>query len=217
MRNIRLTKGFEVMRIWGRKNSINVQKVLWCCDELGLDYERIDAGGAFGGTDDPAYLAMNPNGLVPTISDDGFTLWESNVIVRYLSAKHGMGTLYPEDLRERADAERWMDWQLGTLWARMRPVFIGLVRTRPGERDEISIESFRQQTVEAWNVLEQHITGRDYALGEAFTMADIPLGVSVYRWYQMPIERPSMPNLESYLKRLKDRPAFRERVMLPLS
>lgn len=120
-----------MLKIWGRANSINVQKVLWCCDELSLEYERIDAGGPFGRTQNPDYLAMNPNGLIPTISDDGFTLWESNAIVRYLAAKHGVGGLCPEDLRERADADRWMDWQLGTLWVALRPVFIGLVRTPP--------------------------------------------------------------------------------------
>jgi len=207
-----------VLKIWGRKNSINVQKVLWCCDELGLDYERIDAGGPFGGTRDPEYLALNPNGLVPAISDDGFALWESNVIVRYLSAKHGAGTMYPEDLRERADAERWMDWQLGTLWARMRPVFIGLVRTPPEERDDAAIELFRGQTVEAWGVLETHMDGgRPYVLGDLFTMADIPLGVSIYRWSQLPVEKPPMPNLDAYHALLKERRAFRERVMLPLS
>jgi glutathione S-transferase len=204
-----------MLKVWGRKNSINVQKVLWCCDELGLEYERIDAGGSFGRTGDPEYLEINPNGLVPAISDDGFALWESNVIVRYLCAKHG--ALYPEDLRERFDAERWMDWQLGTLWARMRPVFIGLVRTPPEERDDAAIESFRGQTVEAWNVLEKHLAGRSYVLGDALTMADIPLGVSIYRWLQLPVEKPAMPNLDAYLERLSERPAFRKNVMLPLS
>ena len=206
-----------MLKVWGRANSINVQKVLWCCDELGLEYERIDAGGPFDRTQDPEYLAMNPNGLVPTISDDGFTLWESNAIVRYLAAKHGAGTLCPDDLRERADADRWMDWQLGTLWAAMRPVFIGLVRTPPEERDTAAIEEARQQAVEAWNILEAHLEGRDYALGERFTMADIPLGVSIYRWLQLPVERPAVPNLEAYHERLSERPAFRERVMLPLT
>ncbi|MGI8910854.1 MAG: glutathione S-transferase family protein [Rubrobacteraceae bacterium] len=207
----------SALQIWGRANSINVQKVLWCCDELGLEYERIDAGGPFGRTRDPEYLAMNPNGLVPTISDDGFTLWESNAIVRYLAAKHGVGTLCPEDLRERADADRWMDWQLGTIWAAMRPVFLGLVRTPPEERDEAAIEEGRQRTIEAWDILETHMEGRDHALGDRFTMADIPLGVSIYRWFQLPIERPAIPNLEAYHERLAERPAFRERVMLPLT
>ena len=101
-----------MLKVWGRKNFINVQKVLWCCEELGLPYERIDAGGPFGLTRDPEYLARNPNALVPTISDDEFVLWESNAIVRYLATRHGSGAMWPEDLRERADAERWMDWQL---------------------------------------------------------------------------------------------------------
>jgi glutathione S-transferase len=206
-----------MLKIWGRKNSINVQKVLWCCDELGLDYERLDVGGPFGGNRDPEYLALNPNGLVPAISDDGFALWESNVIVRYLSAKHGAGTMYPEDLQERADAERWMDWQLGTLWARMRPVFIGLIRTAPGERDEAAIESFRAQTVESWNVMEKHLEGHDYVLGDALTMADVPIGVSIHRWIQLPVERPSTPNLEAYHRRLLERPAFSKTVTMPLS
>jgi glutathione S-transferase len=206
-----------VLKIWGRRNSINVQKVLWCCGELGLDYERIDAGGAFGLTRDPEYLALNPNGLVPTISDDGFVLWESNAIVRYLAARHGPGTLWPEDLRERADAERWMDWQLGTLWANMRPVFLGLVRTPPEERDEASIEAFRRKTVETWSILEAHLSDRDYVTGSSFTMADIPLGASIYRWFQLDVEKPPTPNLEAWHARLRDRPAFRENVMLPLS
>lgn len=206
-----------MLKIWGRANSINVQKVLWCCDELGIEYERVDVGGPFGGLRDPEYLAINPNALVPTISDDGFILWESNSIVRYLASKHGSGTLYPEDLQERADAERWMDWQLGTLWVALRPVFLGLIRIPPEERDESAIEAARKRTVAAWNILENHLEGRDYALGDAFTMADIPLGVSIYRWLELPVERPQIPNLEAYHERLAERPTFRELVMLPLT
>lgn len=206
-----------MLKIWGRKNSINVQKVLWCCGELGLEYDRVDAGGAFGGTDDPEYQRLNPNGLVPAISDEGFTLWESNVIVRYLAAKHGFGTLYPEDLQRRAEAEKWMDWQLGTLWARMRPVFIGLIRTQPEERDDAAVESFRQQTIESWDLIEAHLKGRSYALGDSLTMADIPLGVSIHRWNQLPIERPSTPNLDAYYERLMQRPSFEKTVTIPLS
>ena len=142
---------------------------------------------------------------------------ESTAIVRYLCATRGAGALWPEDPRRRADAERWMDWQLGTLWARMRPVFIGLVRTPPGDRDETALEEARQRTVEAWGVLEDHMSGRDHVLGDAFTMADIPLGVSIYRWSQLPTEKTSMPNLDAYLAKLSDRPALEKRVMLPLS
>lgn len=206
-----------MLKIWGRKNSINVQKVLWCCGELGLEYDRVDAGGAFGGTDDPEYLRLNPNGLVPAISDEEFTLWESNVVVRYLAAKHSFGTLYPDDLQRRGEAEKWMDWQLGTLWARMRPVFIGLIRTSPEELDDAAVESFRQQTIEAWDLIEAHLEGRSYALGDNLTMADIPLGVSIHRWNQLPIERPSTPNLDAYYERLMQRPSFEKTVTIPLS
>lgn len=206
-----------MLKIWGRKNSINVQKVLWCCGELGLEYDRVDAGGAFGGTDDPEYLRLNPNGLVPAISDEEFTLWESNVVVRYLAAEHSFGTLYPDDLQRRGEAEKWMDWQLGTLWARMRPVFIGLIRTSPEELDDAAVESFRQQTIEAWDLIEAHLEGRSYALGDNLTMADIPLGVSIHRWNQLPIERPSTPNLDAYYERLMQRPSFEKTVTIPLS
>jgi glutathione S-transferase len=205
-----------VLEIWGRKNSINVQKVLWCCEELGLPYRRIDAGGAFGLTRDPEYLALNPNGLVPTISDDGFVLWESNAIVRYLSAKHEAGALWPGDIQRRARADQWMDWQLG-LWANMRPVFIGLVRTPPEERDEASIEAFREKTAAAWEILDAHLADREYVTGPSFSAADIPLGATAYRWLQLDVERTPTPNLEAWHARLCDRPAFRRNVMLPLS
>ena len=138
-----------MLTIWGRINSINVQKVLWCCAELGVAYERIDAGGSFGVSNTPEYLAMNPNGLVPTIKDDGFVLWESNVIVRYLAAKHGAGTLYPGDLRECAEADRWMDWQVTTLWMALRPLFFGYVRTPPEQRDAAALAAAQRSLRDA--------------------------------------------------------------------
>jgi glutathione S-transferase len=206
-----------MLKIWGRSNSINVQKVLWCCAELDLPFERIDVGGPFGGTDDPKYLALNPNGLIPTITENGFVLWESNAIVRYLAAKHGVGTLWPEDLTVRADADRWMDWQLATLWASMRPVFIGLIRTPPEERNRASIEAFRRKTVEAWSILDAHLSDRAYVAGSSFTMGDIPLGVTVYRWLQLSVERPPMHNMRAWYERLSERPAYSTHVMVPLS
>ena len=206
-----------MLRIWGRSNSINVQKVLWCCEELDIRYQRVNVGGPFGGNKEPEYLRLNPNGLVPTISDGGFVLWESNVIVRYLAAKHGMGTLCPEDLAERADADRWMDWQMGTLWASFRPVFIGLVRTPPEERDQANIAAAIEKTAESWAILDAHLTDRDYVTGLSLTMADIPLGVTAYRWFTLDIERPPMPNLKAWYERLCARAPYRANVMLPLS
>src|SRR5688572_8470957 len=134
-----------MLKIWGRVNSVNVKKALWCADELGLKYERVDAGMQFGVTKTPEYLAMNPNSLVPTIEDDGFVLWESHSIVRYLAAKHGMGKLYPTELRARADAERWMDWAF-TFQNAMRAVFWNLIRTAPEKRDMKAVEDGRAQS-----------------------------------------------------------------------
>ena len=206
-----------MLRIWGRSNSINVQKVLWCCEELDVRYRRVDVGGPFGGNKEPEYLRLNPNGLVPTISDGGFVLWESNAIVRYLAAKHGMGTLYPEDLAERADADRWMDWQMGTLWANFRSAFVGLIRTLPEKRDRDDIATAISRTAENLTMLDAHLAARDYVTGPAFTMADIPLGVTAYRWFNLEIERPPMPNLEAWYERLCARFPYKATVMSPLS
>jgi glutathione S-transferase len=206
-----------VLRIWGRSNSINVQKVLWCCEELDVPYNRVDVGGPFGGNREPEYLRLNPNGLVPTISDSGFVLWESNAIVRYLAARHGMGTLCPEDLAERADADRWMDWQMGTLWASFRPAFIGLIRTPPEERNPAQIATAISKTAGNLAILDAHLAGRDFVTGPSLTMADIPLGVTAYRWFTLDIERPPMPNLEAWYERLRARGPYRATVMSPLS
>jgi glutathione S-transferase len=206
-----------MLTIWGRANSINVQKVLWCCAELGLAYKRIDAGGAHGVTNTPDYLAMNPNALVPTIEDDGLVLWESNVIVRYLAAKHGQGTLHPADLRERAEADRWMDWQVTTLWAGLRPLFLGYVRTPPEQRDAAALAAAQRSSEQALTILDRHLKDRAYVAGPRFTMGDIPAGISVYRWYALPIERPDFPHVKRWYDRLTERPGFRTHVMQPLS
>jgi len=206
-----------MLTIWGRANSINVQKVLWCCAELNLAYERIDAGGAFGVTKTPEYLAMNPNALVPTINDDGFILWESNAIVRYLAARHGDGTLYPRDVKERAEADRWMEWQVSTLWMAIRPLFFGYVRTPPEQRDAAPLEAAQRSSEEAMEILDRYLKDRAFVAGARFTMGDIPLGISVYRWTALPITRPDFPNLMRWYNRLTERPGFRTHVMQPLS
>jgi glutathione S-transferase len=145
----------------------------------------------------PEYLRLNPNGLVPTIADGGFVLWEATVIVRYRAAKHGIGPLCPEDLTERTDADRWMDWQMGTLCASFRPAFIGLVRASPEDRDEARIEAAIGKTGQSWSIRGAHLSGRNYVTGPSFTMADVPLGATAYRWFSLDIERPSLLNLEA--------------------
>ena len=206
-----------MIKIWGRKNSVNVQKVLWCCDELELPYERVDAGGTFGGTHEPEYLAMNPTGLIPTIRDNGFTLWESNTIVRYLATKYGAGTLWPEDPAARALSEKWMDYQLGTLWAAFKAAFLGLVRTPPAKRDPDQIRASLESTVEALDILDAHLAGEEYVAGADLTVGDIALGSTVYRWLNMEIQRSEMLNLEAWHDRLTTHPAYQKNVMVPFT
>ncbi|HEX6297365.1 MAG TPA: glutathione S-transferase [Burkholderiales bacterium] len=206
-----------MLRIWGRVNSVNVKKALWAAEELGLQYARIDAGLQFGVTKTPEYRRMNPNSLVPTIEDDGFVLWESHSIVRYLAAKHAAGTLWPTDLRVRADAERWMDWAF-TLQNAMRDVFWGLIRTPPEKRDMRAIEAGAKRSADLLEaVLETALAGKDYLTGKNFTMGDIPLGCEVQRWMRVPLQRPRLPNVEAWFERLRARPAFLKIVDVPLT
>ena len=206
-----------MLKVWGRVNSINVQKVLWALGELKVPYERTDAGMAFGVVNEPFYKRMNPNSRVPTIDDDGFVLWESNAIVRYLAAKHSMGTLCPSDPRQRADADRWMDWTASHLNPPITPVFWGLIRTPAEKRDMKLIEAEAEKVGQQLQVLEQGLEGKDYVAGKAFTMGDIVVGVFVWRWYALDVKHPKMARIEAYHERLKQRPAFRKHVAKPLT
>ena len=202
--------------IWGRTNSVNVQKVLWCCEELGLAYERIDAGLAFGVVGTPEYRRRNPNGLVPTIDDDGFVLWESNAIVRYLAAKHPSG-LWPADPHRRAEADQWMDWSQTTFWPAIRLAFLGLIRTPPEQRNKDAIEDSVRRTADALSLVDDHLSSRAYLAGNEFTVADIVLGCGVWRWLAMPIERPARPNVLRWFKEIEARAACRKIVISPLT
>jgi glutathione S-transferase len=206
-----------MLKIWGRTSSVNVQKVTWAVGELDLPHERIDAGLAYGQVNEPWYRAMNPNGRVPVIDDDGFILWESNAIVRYLARRYGMGTLCPEDARSAAAADRWMDWATTTVHPVMTPLFWGLIRTAPEKRDLAAIESDRQKMEEIMAVLDTHLSKQPYVAGDAFTMGDIPVGAFTWRWRNLPIPRGAHPHLTAWAERLEARPAYRANVMLPLS
>lgn len=207
-----------MLKVYGRANSINVMKVMWIVGDLKIPHTREDVGGAFGKTKESWYLEINPNSLVPTIDDDGFTLYESNAIVRYLAAKHAAGSLWPSDAKQRADIDRWMDWQLTTLGPAMREVFWGLVRTPPEKRDAKLIEDSRQKSFAALQILDKHLADKEFVGGKAFTMGDIPAGVFVSRWFKLPIERPRLAKVEAYHARLKQRPGFAAHVdAIPLT
>jgi len=206
-----------MLKIWGRANSSNVKKVTWLCEEIGLPYERIDAGMAFGVVNTPEYRKLNPNGLVPTIDDDGFILWESNAIVRYLAAKHAAGTLWPADLKIRADADRWMDWCTTTLAPAFIPVFLNLVRTPPEKRNMQAIEDGSNKTAEVLARLDAALAGRNFVAGDHFTMADIAFGPVVYLVNNVSFDRPKLANYDAWYARISGRPAFGKVVALPVS
>jgi len=204
-----------MLKIWGRTNSYNLQKVMWCVAELGIEHQRIDAGEGYGVTDTTAYLAMNPNGRVPTIDDDGFVLWESNAIVRYLAARHGLGTLCPEDPRRRADADRWMTWQSATVGRNMRGLIHLMFNPPPEHRDPVAAAPMVEIAAGHWAILYTRLRGRDFILGPTFSMADIPMGAYALRWFEMDIARPTMPSLETWYARLQEREAYRTHVLAP--
>ena len=205
-----------MLKILGRRTSGNVMKPVWVLDELGVEYEREDVGGKFGGNREPGYLAMNPTGLVPTLVEDDYVLWESNAITRYLCEKFGHGSLCPADPRVRATADTWMDWQQTTCAPMMLPVFWGLVRTPEAERDYDRINAGIERGYEVWGMLDRHLEGRAFVAGDELTMGDIPIGPQAHRWFNLVDERPSMPNLEAWYQRLTERPAFRKNVMIPI-
>jgi len=205
-----------MLNIWGRISSINVRKVVWCAQELGLDFQRTEAGGKFGVVQTAQYRARNPNGLVPMIEDgegdQRTTLWESNVIVRYLCAKHAPGALYPTELAPRFDAERWMDWQQTTFNPASAGAFRQLIRTPAAERDPAVIARSVAATEPLFALLDAHLATREYLAGEQFTMADIPLGCEAHRWFGLPpaeYSRPSWPHVERWFASLKARAGAR--------
>ncbi len=206
-----------MLKIWGRLNSINVMKVMWCVEELGVEHERVDAGMKHGVVGEDFYAKLNPNRWVPTIDDDGLVLWESNVIVRYLSAKYGSESLSPVDIGERALADQWMDWQQTTIHPDITFIFWAVVRDLKANQDPEKLAAAASRAGQAWQIVDDTLADSDYLCGDQFTMADIPLGTAVWRWYNMKVERPALVNVEAWHERLKQRPGFQKYVMLPLT
>src|SRR5712692_5237517 len=206
-----------MLKIWGRATSSNVQKVLWCCAELNIPFDRVDHGGPFGGNRDPEYLKLNPNGLVPTVIDGDLVMWESNTICRYLAATRKGERLYPRDPALRTHVERWMDWQLSVVGTPMSGLLFGLVRTAPEARDQAAIEAARRRALAAWMIAEDALKNQPYLAGGDLSLAEIVLGTMVYRWFTLPIERPALPALHAWYERLRERPGFKTHIALPIT
>lgn len=207
-----------MIKLWGRKTSINVQKVMWVLGEAGVQYERIDAGGTFGHVDTPEFQAMNPNRLVPVLDDDGFKLWESNAIVRYIARRYAEGSLAPSEAHQFACADQWMEWASTSLYADIiSVVFWGLIRTPAAERNNDAIRVSIKRAGERLGILDGHLSGRTYILGDNLTMADIGVGILMYRYFSLDIARPKLPNVEAWYGRLKARPQYQANAMVDYS
>jgi glutathione S-transferase len=203
-----------MLTIWGRLNSHNVKKVAWFADELGLPFVRHDVGGKFGM--DAAYIAKNPNRLIPTIEDGELILWESNVIVRYLAQRHGGDRWWPADAAVRALGDRWMDWQFALADAQ-RGAFHGLIRTAPEQRDVDAIADSARKSGELMAVVDSYLATQPWLSGDEFGIGDIPVGVYAHTFYSLDVERPHLPHLRAWYEKLVERPAYATSVMIPLT
>ncbi|WP_022686301.1 glutathione S-transferase family protein [Sphingomonas phyllosphaerae] len=203
-----------MLTIWGRLNSHNVKKVVWLAEELGLTYRRHDVGGAFGMDD--AYLAKNPNALIPTIEDDGLVLWESNAILRYLAARYGDDTMWPADPARRALADRWMDWQFSYADAQ-RGAFFNLVRRAAGQRDDEAVAQSIVACGRLMSVLDRQLGEAPWLSGAAFGVADVPMGVYAHTFFALGLDRVPLPHLADWYARLQARPGYADTVMIPLT
>ncbi len=202
-----------MLKLWGRRSSINVQKVLWTLAELGLPFEQIDAGGRFGGLDTAEFRTRNPHGRIPVIDDDGAIIWESNAIVRYLAARYSVGALWPKSPAERAVADQWMDWCATGL--PFMDFFWSWYRTPESQRDAARNAASLGATHRAFATLDAALGGRRFLAGDYLTMGDIPVGTMLFRYFTLEITRPPRPRLEAWYQTLCERPAYRDGVMLP--
>ena len=214
-----MTDRNQQLTIWGRANSVNVQKVLWCLAELDLPFQRVDAGMQFGKNDQPDYLAMNPNGRVPTLVDGDYVLWESNSVMRYLCMAYGeRSPIYPQSPKARAAVDRWLDWTLSMLQPVDRPVFWALVRTPPEKRDMVQIQKDADAAAVVWRVIESQLATRRFIEDDQFTIADIAIGAYARRWLGVEgVSKPKLPNLERWFDEIAQRPGFVRFIAPPMS
>jgi glutathione S-transferase len=203
-----------MFRVWGRTNSINVQKVMWAVGAAGVEYARIDAGGPFGGLDTEEFGALNPNRRIPVIDDDGTVVWESHAIVRYVAAKYGTGSLWPEDPGARARSDMWMDWAATDLQPAVIGAFWNFYRTPEAERNWKLIRQGVARSAILFQLLDRHLETSDFIAGDRLTMGDIPAGAQLFRYFTLEIDRPHLPNVERWYARLQEQEAYRSHVMV---
>lgn len=205
-----------MLKIWGRRNSFNVQKVMWLIGELELPHEHIPLGGSYGGLDKAEFLALNPHGRIPVVQDGETVVWESQAILRYLAARYGQGRFWSEDARERALIEEWMEWSQTALQPDfLNGVFWGFYRTPEKERNWEAINASIERSNKHFLLLNKHLEYRPFINGDSFSLADIPAGALLYRYFELEIKRPSLPRVEAWYQRLQTRPAYRQHVMVP--
>jgi glutathione S-transferase len=205
-----------MLTVWGRRSSFNLQKVMWLVGELQVAHRHVEVGGKFGGLDKPEFLAMNPHGKVPVIDDGGTVVWESHAILRYLAARYGGTPFWSDDPAARSLSDRWMDWSQSTLQPDfLTGIFWGFYRTPEAQRDMPAVSRRIEACARHFKLLDRHLENRAYMLGDALTLADIPIATNLYRYFNLAIERPSVPNVEAWYARLQQRPAYRQHVMVP--
>jgi len=204
-----------VITVWGRERGVCVKKVLWCLEELKLDFERVDAGKQYGVIDTLEYLKMNRNGLVPTLKDGDFVLWESNAIMRYLALQYGTPEFYPQGAKEHADVNRWLDWSMGALWGDISTAFVQLIRTPEPQRNHATLEAATKNLAKNWTIADEYLAGKTYITGDHFTIADVALGVLAQTWVFLGVERPHLPNFDAWYKRIEVRDGFQRYAALP--
>lgn len=207
-----------MITVWGRPTSSNVQLVMWATAELGLEPHRIDVGGAFGGTDTAAFKAMNPNGLIPVMEDKDVVVFESAAILRYLAAKYGDASFWPDDPGKRAVLDSWAEWTKTTLCpVLIYQVFWTLVRTPSAERDLTALEQQVQKLGELMQLATNQIGENEFLCGNTLSFADIMFGHTLFRYYTLPISRPDLPILQAYYERISSREAYKNHVMIDYS
>ena len=204
-----------MLEVWGRKNANQVIQILWTLSELGVEYKRHSIGTESGDLETTEYKSLNPNSKIPTIRDNGFVLWESHAVIRYLAKQYGTGSLYPDDPQKAALSDQWMTWSTDSFMGTFFPVFWQLVRTEEKDRDYRKVVEMAQHSAKILKVLDDHLVMNDFVVGDQFTFGDIPLGVLIHKYFVLDIERPSLPGVEAWYERLKERPAFKEHAMQP--